>query len=136
MKQLIKIPAPIPEDLWIQAEPLLESSLTKTKNIEWTVEDMRKYVDLNQGALFAVMDGPEMVVAIVCGLSDYHQTRVLEVFQMAAKPKSKWDDYFPEFLDLARSEGCKLLRVSGRRWVKTFSKYGEAREIHKTELML
>lgn len=137
MSSLVKATTPIQDFVWDESSQFLQNALDKTKNLEWNIDDVREYVDSGRGILLVVKeDDGDVSCALVCGIAYYVRKKCFEIFLMGADVGTDWDDHFPMVMEIAKAEGCDYIRVSGRRWVRFFSKYGSARELYQSELEL
>lgn len=135
--KLAQASAPITDTAWRDCSPYLQQALDKSKNEEWVLSDVRGWVDDSSGILLAGIDKDgEVVAAAVCGVIPYQRFSTLEIFLMGADSGSNWEGVLPEIIEKARELGCKEIRVAGRRWVKFLAKYGDAREMHQSALVL
>ncbi len=137
MSELVKATTPIKEEVWDAVSSFLGSALEKTKNVEWNIDDVRAYLDSEQGILLVVQeDDGDVSCALVCGITNYTRVKTFEIFLMGADKFTGWAKHFPEVKKLALSQGCDNIRVAGRRWVKFLSRHGAARELYQCELVL
>ena len=127
---------PIHDAVWMVCAPFLQSALDKTKNLEWTLTDARKWVDSGEGVLLYAEDNDGVFAGAIIGMSKYHRINAMEVYLMGAKNGSRWEPLFADLIDYAKSEGCQRIDVAGRRWIKFLQKFGTARETFRAELTI
>ena len=121
----------------MKVAPHLQDALTKSRNDEWNLTDIRAWLDRGEGILLLGMDDKDDHFATaVCGITEYTRLKSMEIYLMGAEKGSDWEQFFPKLMDLAQASGCTNIRVKGRRWIKFLKQFGEARELYQCELAL
>ena len=137
MATLNRARIPIQDAVWMGVAPHLQAALTKSKNVEWTLTDVRAWLDRGDGILLMGMDdNGDHFASALCGLTTYMRLKSMEIYLMGADNGSDWQQFFPHLMEIGRAEGCDNIRVKGRRWIKFLQEFGEAREMYQCELTL
>lgn len=134
--QLILATIPLEPEIWGEAKVYLEKAIDKTRCDEWNVDEVRHWVNADEGVLLLGLDGAEIRAAAVVEINTYHQSMSLEIHLMGADRDSAWGELFPELMDTAKRMGCHKIVVKGRRWKRFLEKFGETKETYLTELEL
>lgn len=126
------VPKEVVHVVWDRASSILTKA-AKTTHGRYEIEDIRARIDSGHYVLWVVMDGEEVIVALITCVVEYPQRNAMNIEFMAGERMWEWLAMVMETLiRYSRANGCKHVELRGRpAWTKVLKKYGfEAEQVN------
>lgn len=121
-------------EIWPHVEPLLKTAMLRAG--EMTMADMLARLQDRRLLLWLVWDGTEIVSALVTELAETISGKVCVIVAMGGKGRERWLHLTSQLEEFARAEGCRAMRLYGRRgWKRVMRDYRETRVILEKDLI-
>lgn len=121
-------------EVWPHVEPLLATAMLRSG--EMTMADMLSRLQDRRLLLWLVWDGTEIVSALVTELAQTISGKVCVIVAMGGKGRDRWLHLTSQLEEFARAEGCRAMRLYGRRgWKRVMRDYRETRIILEKDLI-
>ncbi len=113
---------------------LIQSALERAGS--WTEGEIWDDLEHERSLLWLVMDGPRIEAAIVTQIRiNAKLGKVCEVVCCAGYRMARWVGFFVHIESYARDEGCKIMRVPGRKgWARVLRDYRQPHVVLEKEL--
>jgi len=102
---------------------------------EMFMADLLRHLTSRRMLLWLAWDGQSIVGTCVTELSETINGRVCVIVAVGGKDRSRWLHFTRQLEDFARTEGCRAMRLYGRRgWKRVMRDYRETRIILEKDL--
>lgn len=119
MTALVGIPSGDVGRAWAVLEPFVTQALDEHSGGRYLAADVYYSLTEQQRQIWVAMDGTEILGVVVTEIINYPQLKAAVVFALAGKRFADWFEHVSIIEEWARSQGCAVIEMSGRRgWAR------------------
>ena len=114
------------DQVWPRIAPFIKKSVLRGTYVDYSETERRVFLGNHQ--LWVVADGNEFLAAGITSLEHANGYLNCRIIALGGKQMKRWFHLFPAIEQFARDEGCKVIRVMGRKgWTRLLKDYQATR---------
>jgi hypothetical protein len=120
--------------VWPHARPLIHAAMHRAAISDFT--EVESAILAGENLLWLALDGPTIHAAAVTALHRVNNHKLCTIVACGGRDRARWLALKSVLEDFARAEGCRAIRILGRRgWARLLPDYTTTRILMEKELL-